>query len=477
MTQTLFLSAWQPRRLARRLADTVGQGRFKSWLQSAPLRLSDQELEITVPNRFAADWITSRCQGELQQAIRQELGRSVAVKLTVAAPAPGKHIQDSSAPDLAPAPAAPAMRPAISSDSPTASFRHDLSDLVVGPSNELAYRAVARLIEDPHARINPLFIHGGCGLGKTHLLQGLCRRYQQQGTARRCRYTTAEEFTNEYIAAVKGNRLVDFRKKLRQLDLLAIDDVHFMAGKTATQVEFLHTFNAIDLGGAKLVLASDAHPKLIKQFSDALVSRFMSGMVVQVSPPDAEMRQRILRALADRRGLKLLDGVIMTLAAQATSIRELEGMIVKLAAVAQLTRRPGQLQEPIGHALVNQALGMANHATSHRPVRIDLIVQTVCEHLAVEKQQVMARSRHSRIVLARSIIIHLARQLTTLSYPELARALSRPNHSTIVTAAQRIQQQISSRLSIGLIDSLGVDRLDLLVDLLRQKLCNAPVSR
>ena len=469
-----MMLAWQPRRLAQRLAESVAQGRFKSWLQSAPLTLNDQELEITVPNRFAADWIAGRCQEEMQAVVRQELGRSVSIKLIVdaaAAAAPSR-----STGDVASAPST--LRPSAACEPahPTA-IRHDLRDFVVGPSNELAYKAVGRLIEDPHSRLNPLFIHGGCGLGKTHLLQGLCRRYQQQSSSGRVRYTTAEEFTNEFIAAVKGNRLVDFRKKLRQLDLLAIDDVHFLAGKTATQVEFLHTFNAIDLGGAKLVLASDAHPKLIKQFSDALVSRFMSGMVVQIAVPDVEMRHRLLRVLAERRGLKMLDGVIASLAAQASSIRELEGMIVKLAAIAQLTRRPDQQDEPIGHAMASRALGMSANGALHRPVRIDQIVQTVCDHLAVDRGQVMARSRHSRIVLARSIIIHLARQLTTLSYPELARALSRPNHSTIVTAAQRIQQQISRRLVIPLIDSLGVDRLDLLVDLLRQKLCGNPAPR
>jgi chromosomal replication initiator protein len=463
VTDTLT-HAWQPGRLAERLAQTVEHGRFKSWFQSARFSLHDDELDIQVPNRFAADWIASRCQDEVGHIVRQELGRPIRVKLRADSEPTGAALR----PAAEPAPAAP--RPPIVPAASDAG-RHDLDDFIVGPSNELAYNAVQRLIDEPKSRLNPLFIHGACGLGKTHLLQGLCRRLRLRHPQRRCRYTNAEEFTNEFIAALKGNRLPEFRKKLRQLDLLAIDDVHFLAGKTATQVEFLHTFNAIDLGGANLVIASDAHPKLIKQFSEALISRFMSGMVVQVAAPDAALRQRVLRALAEQRGLRLLDGVIATLAAQATSIRELEGIIVKLAALAQHSRPADQRGEPIGHALAQQALGGAYSAGLHRPVRLEQIVRLVCDHLAVDRAQVMARGRHARIVLARSIIIHLARRLTTLSYPELARELARPNHSTIITAAQRVDDQIRRRLPIPLVESLGVDRLDLLVDLLHQKLC------
>jgi chromosomal replication initiator protein len=321
-------------------------------------------------------------------------------------------------------------------------LRYDLDSFTVGPCNELAYSAAIRLADDPNCRMSPLFIHGGCGQGKTHLLQGICRTFAHHNPGSVWVYATAEQFTNDYIIALRKNKLSDFRRKLRQIDLLAIDDVHFLASKTATQTEFLHTFNAIDLAGAKVVLASDAHPKTIQELADALVSRFVSGMVVEIQPPDRLTRRRIIASLCERRGMTLLDGVADTLAEQTvSSVREIEGMITRLAALASLDRSAGEAAGPIGHVLVQRLTGTSSLG-HHRPVRLDHIIHAVCDGLAVERAQLMTRSRHRRVVLARSIAIYLARQLTTLSYPELAAALGRPNHSTIVTAAQRVEEQI-----------------------------------
>jgi chromosomal replication initiator protein len=218
-----------------------------------------------------------------------------------------------------------------------------LEDFVVGESNRLAFAAACRVvdIDDGHG-LSVLFVHGECGVGKTHLLQGICRRsIERTGRPGSVRYVTGEQFTNEFIAAVRTNTLDAFRARMRKLDLLAIDDVHFLSNKVRTQSEFLYTLDAIGLGGAKIVMASDDHPRHIKRFNQALVSRFISGMVVKVDRPDRCTRLELIRRLASVRSLSLNDAAVDTIAGQCVgSVRELEGAITRLAAVTTLLHEP-----------------------------------------------------------------------------------------------------------------------------------------
>src|SRR4029077_10844805 len=217
-------------------------------------------------------------------------------------------------------------------------LRHDMSTFVVGSSNQLAYNAATYVAEFPGGQYNPLFIHGACGLGKTHMLQGLCKKFIEHHPTKRWMYLTGEEFTNEFLMALRGNRIDNFRRKVRDLDLLVIDDVHFLGGKKATQEEFLHTFNAIEAMGRQVVMASDNHPKLIEAFGESLINRFVSGMVVRIDPPNFATRCEILRNLALRSGTPLNDEVIAWVARRVTqNVRELEGAITRLSAHIQLT--------------------------------------------------------------------------------------------------------------------------------------------
>ncbi len=497
VTSALSASPGRATDIAHRLADHVGKSKFRLWFESAHFRVDHRTLHVTVPNRFVGDWIDTHFHDQLMKFAHNELGPEAQIQVTVdpacaAEPAavPARHAADhtpkhaakptashhatATATPAAPVAIAPLPDPAtLAASEPlknAKALRYELDSFIVGPSNELAFTAATRLVTDPDARMNPLFIHGGCGLGKTHLLQGLCKRYLQLHPSAKWSYTTAEHFTNQYIQAVRTNRLGDFRKRLRSLELLAVDDVHFLSNKSATQTEFLHTFDAIDLHGAKLVLASDAHPKLIEQMTDSLVSRFMSGMVVRVEAPDRATRLSVIQSLAKRRGLLLLDQAAQMLADQpAKSVRELEGMVTRLAALASVVR-PGKSDHPIGHALIAQFVHSDAPAMSHRPVRLEQIITATCQHLRVERAQMISKSRHKRIVLARSLVIHLARQLTTLSFPELARALSRPNHSTIVTAAQRAAEQVKTRSIVTIADDLAETTMDQLADQIRQSI-------
>lgn len=446
-------------RIAQRLAEAVGPRRYAMWFdRSARLDYCDarQTLQVSVPNRFFADWIGRHFHDDLCEAARRELGQPVTLDLRVeperftqeepAAPAAQRR---SEATGRSRAPAATASRGAAEAEAPLgttlSTLRHRLEDFVVGPSNELAYAAARSMVEDDEGTsVHPLFLHGGCGLGKTHLLQGLCRAVLERDPHARVLYTTGERFTNEYITAVRTNRLEAFRRRVRRLDLLAVDDVHFLANKQATQQEFLHSFDQIELGGAKVVLASDSHPKLIKQFSEALVSRCVRGLVVQVNPPDEATRLRLVQVLAQRRGLTLEPGLAQALARRgAASVREIEGMITKLQALAALARQSGQrVDGPIGYSLAQPLLEEGVPEMPRRPVRVEALIQTVAQQVGVTPQQILGTSRHRFVVLARALVIHLARQCTSMSYPEIAARMGRENHSTVITAAQRIQRQL-----------------------------------
>jgi chromosomal replication initiator protein len=237
--------------------------------------------------------------------------------------------------------------------------------------------------------------------------------------------------------------------------LLCLDDVQFLSNKTATQAELLHTFDAIDLSGAKVALASDEHPRQVRKFSEGLVSRFMSGMVVRMDSPEPALRERIALKLAERRGMKLEPAAARLIADQfggrgEGSVRDLEGVLVRLDALTrllpELSAGAGGSGE-IGLVLVRKALGMQDEASrgsggARRPVRMEQIIDEVCRSLQIQIGDFVGRGRHKRVVLARAMTTYLARALTTHSYPEIARAMGRPNHSTVVTAHQRISKQI-----------------------------------
>jgi chromosomal replication initiator protein len=338
---------------------------------------------------------------------------------------------------------APASRPSRSQ-----SFRR-LEDFVVGESNRLAFAASEQFGDGSAEAPSILFIHGECGVGKTHLIQGICRRRLERAPRQVIRYVTAEQFTNEYIASVRAGTLDDFRKRLRRVDLLAIDDIHFFANKTATQAEFLHTIDAIDLTGARIALVSDEHPRHIRRFSQSLVSRFLSGMVVKIERPDRSTRVELVRRLARDRGLDLTTAAEDAVAGRcAGSIREVEGAITRLGALVELDGLRGQ----IGPGTVERLLGdEANLATGAQPIRLGKIVEGVCERLRVSREDLLGSGRHARTVVARGMVAHLARELTTHSYPEIARALGRDTHSAVHTAAKRLRAMIDAdeRISSG----------------------------
>ncbi|HEX8912906.1 MAG TPA: chromosomal replication initiator protein DnaA, partial [Humisphaera sp.] len=319
----------------------------------------------------------------------------------------------------------------------------------VGAGNQLAFNAATYVAEFPGSQYNPLFIHGSCGLGKTHLLQGLCKKFIEHHPTKRWAYMTGEEFTNDYIAALRANKVDAFRRRMRDLDLLVIDDVHFLAGKKATQEEFLHTFNAIEAMGKQVVLASDEHPKLIAEFGESLVNRFVSGMVVRIDPPNYQTRCEILRVLARRTGLDLGEEVTGWVARRVTqNVRELEGAITRVTAHVRLTGRP------LDVATAQAALGDLDRQLV-APVRPENIMSTVCDYFGLENKDLMSGRRQRTISLARSVAMYLVRKTAKLSFPEIGTRMGKRNHSTVISACRRIEKAVEKNEKLAWTSSVG----------------------
>jgi chromosomal replication initiator protein len=449
--------------ISQQLAGRLGAHRYEMWFGSAHVCVEGNAVRIDTNSQFAADWIGANFAGELSGAVCEVLGEGAGYSLCVASPPAENGNGTASSANAAgnglhPPAEGQERRPRRGAGPDVCRMRR-LDDFVVGACNRLAYTAALGIAEARDSKVlSPLFIHGECGVGKTHLIQGVAHRF---ATAARggvaVRYVTGEQFTNEYIAAVRADTIEQFRNRIRRLDLLAIDDVHFLSNKTRTQHEFQCTLDAIQHMGARIVLASDEHPRNIRRFSPGLVNRLLSGMVVQIEPPDRETRLQLIERLAASRGLCISAAAAQTIASRcAGSVRELEGAITKLTALKLLAEhhcsngtngQAGAAAKEIGLVLVEQLFGDAGWRPP-TPVRVATIIDRVGDRLGVSRADILGGGRHRRVVLARAMVAYLAREMTTMSYPEVAEALGRRHHSTVHTAAQRLRMQIEQGKSI-----------------------------
>ncbi|MEM8873118.1 MAG: chromosomal replication initiator protein DnaA [Planctomycetota bacterium] len=438
----------------------VGEQRFAVWFsdKNTRLRLRPDMLEIVVANDFIAEWIGKHFVKTINDVALESLGHAITVTFNVNPRLFEQSSPSSTVGRTEPGEVAARAVPAVvrrsvpqpaAAESKRPRLRHDLDAFVVGGANKMAYDCALAVSEFPGGQYNPLFIHGPVGLGKTHLLQGISKRFAKLHPAKKWAYLTGEEFTNEFLTALRSNRLDTFRRKMRDLDLLVIDDVHFLGGKKATQEEFLHTFNAIEAVGKQVVLASDNHPKLIQAFSESLINRFVSGMTVRVDPPNQNMREELIRVLAKRHKMELTDEVIKWVATRVTqNIRELEGAITRLKAHVQLTGATADVE------LARQCLTDLERQ-HNQPLQPEAILEATCEYFGLDRRDLMSGRRQRTISLARSIAMYLVRKTSKLSFPEIANRLGKRNHSTVISACRRIEKALEANEPLAWTSSVG----------------------
>ena len=424
-------------RLEARIADQIGPKRFAIWFKNtARFSFADRYLTITTPNQYVDEWIERNFSQVIVDAANELTGQEHSLTFAIdplLAKGLAKKQPDRQADYVATNPQRLARSSKRSASLPVAAvLRGHLRDFVVGSSNRLAFAAAQSVVEAPGTRYNPLFIHGGCGLGKTHLLQGIANGLREAQPDLRWRYVSGEEFMNDYVAAVRTRELDAFHTRYRRLDVLVIDDVHFLANKRATQEEFLNTVKAIDSAGKQLVLASDAHPKMIGHFSEALVSRFVQGMVVRVEAPDLALRLGVLRNRAQNLDVSVSDAVLEHIAESSrANIRELEGALLKVVAQAQL------LNEPITLGFAQRAV--RDHVRQTTPVvKLEDIERIVAIYFGLRQADLHTSRKSRTIALARGIAMYLARKHTAMSFPEIGRFMGNKNHSTVILACRRI---------------------------------------
>jgi len=428
------------------LAKSIGPQKFGIWFKnSTRLALTDGYLKIGVPNLFIASWIENHFLNEINQAVQTVTGSGRKVIFTIESELSGNQGRTQ-----LDSPAQLVDKSARQTENPGEKIQQkqdrrlklSLDTFIVGHSNELAYNAAKAVAQEKQSPFNPLFIHGGYGIGKTHLLQGICNAVRKNRPGTNWLYLSAEDFANQFVLALKTRKLEAFRSRMRQTDLLAIDDIHFLASKPSTQEEFLHTFNTIDLAGKQVVLVSDAHPKMIGQLSEKLVNRFISGMVVEVGSPDFQTRCQICQQFAANMRKYIPESVIRYTAENLrTNVRELEGALLKLIAFSSLQN------QKISLFMAKEVL--AEHLARTDPiVHISDIESAVATHFGITAANLHSSRKDRTVALARHFSMYLARKHTKMSSSEIGRCMGNKNHATVLMACKKIEEQVKQNVEL-----------------------------
>jgi chromosomal replication initiator protein len=414
---------WQ--RLLLSLETRVPATVLDTWIR--PCRLVGAQadhLRLAAPNRFARDWLIQRHADALGAAAREVLGGNPRVTVDVQPGAPDGEEE----PSLPPATAAPVPSPATG-----LSARYTFSSFVVGNSNQFAQAACQAVADLPSKAYNPLFIYGGVGLGKTHLLHAVGHQVSRAHPHLNVLYLSSERFTNELINAIRYDRTVEFRGKYRGIDLLLIDDIQFLSGKERTQEEFFHTFNDLYESRKQMVVSSDAAPKEIPDLEERLRSRFEWGLIADIQPPDFETRVAILKKKAEIERVRLPDDAAYLIASRIkANIREIEGSLTRMIAFCALSGREMSIE--LAQEVLADLWG-----EDEKIITIDHIQRKVCEFYTLKLSDLRAKNRTRAIAFPRQIAMYLARQLTHASLAEIGRAFGGKDHTTVLHAVEKIQ--------------------------------------
>lgn len=398
---------------------------FDTWVRSAELVSCESEtFKIGVRNAYARDWLDSRLSSTVTQLVSGFMGKPQRVSFVV-----WHKDSENSEPEAAAAPESDAL--AI--HNPTINPRYTFESFVVGASNRLAHAACLAVAENPSCAYNPLFLYGGVGLGKTHMLYAMGNEAQKKGL--QVLYISSEEFTNDLINSIQKRTTAAFRERYRYSDVLMIDDIQFIAGKESTQEEFFHTFNTLHRQDKQIIISSDRPPKALVTLEERLRSRFEWGLSVDIQPPDLETRIAILRSKAERAGRPISIEILETIARQIQSnIRELEGSLTRVMAYADLS---GQQITP---SLVETAL--IDLLPQRRSLEPGSVVSIVAKAFGLSTERLLGRDRSRAVALPRQIAMYLCREEAHVSLPQIGAALGGRDHTTIMHGCEKVADLI-----------------------------------
>ncbi|MCM5571239.1 chromosomal replication initiator protein DnaA [Burkholderiaceae bacterium FT117] len=459
------------------LESEIPAQQFKPWIK--PLVYlgydeSERVLRLGVPNHFKLNWVKSQFESRIEAIARNAIDEQLSVRFEIhrpdQEPVPARHPaangteieptpdetdefgleslpagsqnpatprfpQPSSAPDNDPFVADP-FTPDFAAPDTQTRLRPELTfdSFVHGKANQMAWSAALQVVERPGTSYNPLFLYGGVGLGKTHLLHAVGNSILERSKRARVRYIHAQDYFDEMVRAIQRKSIQDFKRKYQQLDLLLVDDIQFLGGKERTQEEFFYTFEALLSARKQLIITSDTYPKELSAFEDRLVSRFGSGLIVEIEPPELEMRVAILLKKAEQSGEKLPEEVAYFIAKNLRSnVRELEGALLRVIAFARFRGR--QLSVDLAREALKDLLEL-----SRPPISIESIQKTVADFFKIKTADMYSKRRPAHIARARQVAMYFAKELTQKSFPEIGEAFGGRDHTTVMHAVKRIAE-------------------------------------
>lgn len=467
MDETQMKAIWE--QILSKVQESLSESVCNKWLRPVrPIALTDQTLTIGTPNDFYKEWINDRYIPFLEDATLDATGNRLHIIIqSLNLPLPQEKAPKKSAKNDIVKEGAPIQDSLINDETPsiettnlhqfhdvpeqiapgdpsTLNPRYTFDTFVTGKSNQLAHAAALAVAASPGNAYNPFFMYGGVGLGKTHLMHAIGHQILRNNPDKRVLYVSSEKFTNELINSIRDNDPEMFRQKYRTVDVLLVDDIQFLAGKTGTQEEFFHTFNTLRDADKQIILSSDRPPREVKELEERLRSRFEWGLITDVQPPDLETRIAILKKKAQIDHLNVPNDVMVYIASRIDSnIRELEGALTRAVAYASLT------QQPVTTEVVAEALKNIFSDNKHKKITMEVIQEIIADYFHVKIDELHSKKRTREIAFPRQIAMYLCRELADTSLPQIGNFFGGRDHTTVLHACDKIKAEKESNKQLG----------------------------
>jgi len=424
------------------IQEKISKQNFDTWIKPIKMvAMEEQRVQLAVPNKFFKDWLVDNYCSTIKQSLKDAAGLDVDIEFVLS-----KNQEGALETPVKPSSVSKGVSSTVPIKGKNVSFLNDnysFEKFVVGSCNQFAHAASVAVAKQPAKNYNPLFIYGGSGLGKTHLLNAIGLLANSIHTSMNIMYVSAEEFMNEMINSIRYDRMPKFREKYRNISCLLMDDIHFFAGKDRTQEEFFHTFNTLRDSGKQIVVTSDKFPKDIPNLESRLRSRFEWGLIADIQPPEIETKIAIIEKKTQENHIELPNNVIHYIASHVESnIRELEGFLVRIGAYSSLTGREIDLD------LVKEVLNNLIHQNKKNELSIEEIMKVIAGKLSVKVSDIKAHNKNKNIVFARQVAMYLARKHTRYSFPDIGQKIGGRDHSTVIYANNKISNIIKSDIKL-----------------------------